>query len=318
MVDIAWWELRYALPAPVLTAAIGAVAGLATLVLSAAGRAVRFLEDYYLCRDSGLFHDSCAGRWLRGFGFLSNFIVELLPVLLPLRDASYDWPPEDWWWLLFEWPTGAVSASIYIALGFVVGSVARLRSGFLPTRRLRRSFNSRKLALSLLCSLTTGVLAALGYGSVAGLFWGTIALSVCAIVTGLTALPADARTAASPITLLREDQRSLVQFLVVPVLAGSLLIGPVIALGFTAADEDVRMSDYAVVATSGAGFSVGCILGVALALNPARGFRRKGTCARLSTISKAGRGGCRVRSRRGRGVRRGPGRARCSGPAWTR
>ncbi|NJP80764.1 hypothetical protein HCK01_26285 [Streptomyces sp. AA8] len=264
-VDIAWWELRYALPAPVLAAVIGSVVGLFTLVLSTAGRAAWLLGDYYFpfLGDCGVHCDNPVGKWLRGFGVFPNFLAVVLPI--PLADHAY--PPEDWWLLFLDWPTGVASASIYIALGFIVGGVARLGSRSVPARRLRWSFNLRTLALGLLCSLTTGVFVGLGYGRLAGLSWATIALSICTITTGLTALSADARTAASPITLLREDQRSFAQILLVPVIAGSLFLGPGIALGHTGTDEYLALSDHLVFLGSGFGFWVGCILGLALALN---------------------------------------------------
>lgn len=264
-VDIAWWELRYALPASALTALIGSAVGLLTLVLSTAGRTSWFYEhDYfYVYIGDGVYDESWVGKWLRGFGMFPNFVAAVLP--LPPADDIH--PLEDWWQLFLDWPTGVVSMSIYITLGLVVGGVAGLRSSFSPARRMRWSFNSRTIALSLLCSLTTGMLVELKYGALAGLSWAAIALSISTIITGLTALPADARTAASPIVLLREDQRSFVQLLFAPVLAGFLLLGPGIALGHTAADKNLRLSDHIMFVGSGTGLWVGCILGVALALN---------------------------------------------------
>ncbi|QQM38056.1 NACHT domain-containing protein [Streptomyces liliifuscus] len=264
-VDIVWWELRYALPAPVLTAVIGAMVGLLTLVLSAAGHAVvRFHSGgYYFFNGCGLLCDSWEGSWLSGFGTFPNFVANVLSI--PPTDHVY--PPWDWWQLFLDWPTGITSAFIYVTLGCLIGSVANLRSRVVPARRLHWSFNSRALALSLSCSLATGGLAGLGYGPLAGLSWATITFAICAITTGVTALPAEVQTAASPMTLLREDQRSFVQFLLVPVLAGGFLLGPGIALGYTAADALLDLNDHIMSAGSGIGFWAGCILGLALALN---------------------------------------------------
>ncbi|MDX2837759.1 NACHT domain-containing protein [Streptomyces ipomoeae] len=262
-VDIAWWELRYALPAPVLTAVVGSAVSLLMLVLSAVGHACRLYAASYPFDGCGWLCQRLVDNWLLGMCTFAYFLANVLPSP-PLYFELYS--AEDLW-LFLHWPTGTVSASIFITLGFVVDGVARLRSRFVPARRLRWSSNSRTVALSLLCSLTTGVLVGRIYGPLAGVSWATIAFSICIVITGLTALPADARTAASPTTTLREDQRSFAQFLLIPVLTGSLLLGPGIALGHTAADAVFSLQDHMMVFGSGFGFWAGCILGLALALN---------------------------------------------------
>ncbi|WP_344518758.1 NACHT domain-containing protein [Streptomyces rectiviolaceus] len=260
-VDIAWWELRYALPAPVLTAITGAIVGLFTLMLSAAGRAITFYEAYH--PGYRLLYDNWAVRWLFGFKRFPSSILNVLP----LPYTNYGHPVEDWWLLFLDYPTrGVVSASAFIAFGFVVSVVARLRSRFVPARRLRWSFNSRALALSLFCSLLIGVLLAWRYGPLA-VPWAIIGFFACTIVAGLTALPAHARSAATPAALLREDQRSFAQFLLVPVLVWSLLLGPGIALGNTAVNVSRLLGISVMFTGSGEGFWVGCVLGLALALN---------------------------------------------------
>ncbi|MDX2934480.1 NACHT domain-containing protein [Streptomyces ipomoeae] len=262
-VDIAWWELRYALPASVLAAAVGSTIVLLTLTLSVvSSRAVTFYEEYCCHGDfAAPFHHG-VGRWLLGFRDAPNNIVNALP-LPPKRHAHV----EDWWRPFLEWPTGAVSTAIYLTLGFAASAVARRRNRFVPARRLRWSFNSHALALSLLSSLTTWVLVGLGFDFRIGLAWATAALASCTIITGLKALPADARAAPSPITLLREDQRSFVQFLLVPVLACGLLTGPGFALGVSAVHESLSLNVHGMFDGSGAGFWYGYLLGVTLALN---------------------------------------------------
>ncbi|MEU0649095.1 NACHT domain-containing protein [Streptomyces umbrinus] len=257
-VDIAWWELQHALPAGVLTAATGFVVGLFTLTLSAAGRAIWFLCDFHRPRDRGLLSDICF-HWLVGF---YSFPEETLSVL-PLSPMGYAYPAEDWWLLFVDQP----SAAILITLGFIVGLVTRLGSRFSPARRVRWSLKSHTLVLSLFCSLTTGVLVASNSGLRTGFPWAIIALPICIIVTGLQALPDHASNAASPITLLGEDRRSFAQFLFLPVLAWSLLLGPAIALGTTAVNAPQLLGGLGVIVASGQGFWVGCVLGLALALN---------------------------------------------------
>ncbi|MFF3375762.1 NACHT domain-containing protein [Streptomyces sp. NPDC002680] len=264
-VDIAWWELRYALPAPALTMLTASTVSLLVLVLSFAGYITSDLLSYNLFgEDYTWLSEGFLIPWFSGFGAFPEFLAETL-VPSSVGYHVYYWGEIPW--VFLAGPFDFLTVGFLVALCFLVDGVARLRSRFAPARRLRLSFNSRTLIVSLLCALTTGLLVTLGFGHPAGVSWAVVALSISIIIMGLTAIPVDARTAVSPKDVFREDRRSCAQFLLAPVLGGGLLLAPGIMLGHAAADETLDLTSYALSVASGIGFWVGIAIGLALALN---------------------------------------------------
>ncbi|RSO09912.1 hypothetical protein DMH26_00550 [Streptomyces sp. WAC 05379] len=274
-VDIAWWELRYALPSPVLALFTGFALSVLTVALSAVGHAARAYHENNVLADCTPLCNRQLGAWLDGFGLVPYFLVGVLPRAFEGAETEYGglypWVPDQ--------SSVLLAGAALLMLCFLVDAVARLGSRFAPTRRLRWTYNSQTLTWTLLCTLFTGLLTGKYNGFLAGLSWSVVALSVCTIITGLTPIPADAHTAATPQALLREDRRSFGQVLLAPVLAGILFLGPGIALGHTAADANTTLEDQAAFLGSGLGFWIGTVIGVALALN--RTARGRFTAMRL-------------------------------------
>ncbi|MGW1713170.1 NACHT domain-containing protein [Streptomyces sp. NPDC002156] len=259
-VDIAWWELRFALPAPVLTILTASTVSLVTLVLSVAGYIASDVRALDPIDEDPWLYEQLLSPWFSGFGIFPEFIADK-----QIYHQVRSW--EDFRWLFVAGPFGFLVIGVLIALSFVIDGVARLRSRFAPARRLRLSFNSHTFIVSLLCALTAGLLVTWGFDWLVGVTWAAVALSICAIIMGLTAIPADARTAASPRAVFREDRRSCAQFLLAPVLGGGLLLAPGIMLGHGSANANFDLSSYSFSVASGVGFWVGTAIGLALGLN---------------------------------------------------
>ncbi|MFH8701871.1 NACHT domain-containing protein [Streptomyces chartreusis] len=259
-VDIAWWELRYALPAPVLTMISASLISLLATVLSAAGYVLSALLT-----DSSSLSENWADPWFIGLGAFPVFVADLVHPSSTFGGNPSSW--DDLRPMFVDGPFGLLSVGVLTALCVLVDGVARLRGRFAPARRLRLSFNSRTFFASLTCALIIGVSVTLSFGRLAGLSWAAVAMSICAIVTGLTAVPADARTAASPWAVFREDRRSCAQFFLAPVLGGSLVLAPGFMLGHSAVATNLDLTSYAVCVASGIGFWAGIVIGLALALN---------------------------------------------------
>jgi hypothetical protein len=252
-VDLAWWQLRLAVPPRGLRLMTGGALGMALYIVTLLGVLVAIAGD-----AAGLH-----SVW----GALAQAASIGLWPLWALPELSADW-------------TGlAITLAFVLPLadliiGLILSWATGLRPRTEPATRMRWSGSLRVLLFSLGIAVAVGVPLGIRFELPAG-GWGIAAGLVVCLVTGWGAAPADVSAAASPSALLGQDRRTLRLFTGTGVAGGCALgVGLGVLLAYTearvSANYDVPLSENlwegAALGLS-VGFLSGLVLGLAAALN---------------------------------------------------
>ncbi|MFD9515046.1 NACHT domain-containing protein [Streptomyces mirabilis] len=242
--DLAWWQLRLAVPETARRLLAGAALGAAMILL--------MLLSF-------------------GLDIPGLFAGDRLGLMLHLFFAAPGFPLDVWrlggglqWSLLRKY---AVVCAAYLPAGWVLSHVFRLREPNTPAVRGRWSWNRRSLLLGLGTSILVGTVIDFLFDRVSGIGWGAGAGLVCWLITAWSAAPADLASVTTPQELLRQDRKAFWTFVRTGALLGlltGLLLG--VLLGYLHGDY----LDYLVFRTvliCGIGFWSGLVLGLAAALH---------------------------------------------------
>ncbi|MFF7654208.1 NACHT domain-containing protein [Streptomyces sp. NPDC007983] len=246
--DLAWWQLRLAVPETTRRLLPGAALGAAMFLLTLLSFGLTVL---------GLFAEDGLGDLLALFC--------AAPMLLLLYGGWDGGLPGSLIWVL------AVCAA-YLPAGWLLSHVFRRRERNTPAVRDRWSWNRRSVLLGLGTAILVGTVLDFLLDSVAGVGWGAVAGLACWLVTAWSVTPADLASVTSPQELLRLDRRAFWSFVRTGALLGLLagfLLG--ILLGYLNGDlQDVDPLDAlggSAVFGCGIGFWSGLVLGLAAALH---------------------------------------------------
>ncbi|MEU2857580.1 NACHT domain-containing protein [Streptomyces mirabilis] len=239
--DLAWWQLRLAVPETarrlLAAAALGAAMFLLTLLnfgLANLGR----IADYRL--------------------------GELLDPFTSAQSLLWNWDGR--WSPLWEYTVAA-----YLPAGWLLSHVFRLRERNTPAVRARWSWNRRSLLLVLGTAILVGTVLKILFDQVAGISWGAMAALLCWLITSWSAAPADLTSVTSPQELLGQDRKAFWTFVRTGALIG-LLAGLLLGawLGYVHWIEWINLFGNVVtiaVFGCGIGFWSGLVLGLAAALH---------------------------------------------------
>ncbi|MEV6594567.1 NACHT domain-containing protein [Streptomyces acidicola] len=246
--DLAWWQLRLAVPETIQRLLSGAVLGAAMFLLTLLSFGLTILN---LFAEGGL------------VDLLALFCAApTIPLFLGGWDGGLLGSPL---WML------AVCAA-YLPAGWLLSHVFRLRERNTPALRGRWSWNRRSLLLGLGTAVLVGTVFDFLLDRVAGVGWGAVAGLVCWLVAAWSAAPADLSSVTSPQELLRQDRRACWGFVRTGALLG-LLAG--LLLGIVVGYLDRNLGDGDPLGTlvgsavfgCGIGFWSGLVLGLAAALH---------------------------------------------------
>ncbi|WP_158102486.1 NACHT domain-containing protein [Streptomyces africanus] len=246
--DLAWWQLRLAVPETtrrlLSSAVLGAVMALLTLLTFGF--------------DELLFSSSVPDRP----GELLMDFYEGPQVLLVFLGWGGGWSSLPRPYLL--------ACAAYLVLGWLLSYAFRLRGGHTPAVRGRWSWNRNSLLLGVGAALLVGTVFDLVLDRVAGVGWGAVGGLVCWLTTAWNAALADLGSATSPAVLFRQDRKVFWRFLRTGVLIG-LLAGLMLGVLVAYVDADVNgwyveLSDVALLGC-GYGFWSGLVLGLTAALH---------------------------------------------------
>ncbi|MFE2491766.1 NACHT domain-containing protein [Streptomyces mirabilis] len=194
--DLAWWQLRLAVPETTRRLLAGTTLGASIFLLTPLS-----------------------------FGLLTLFsLAPLLSFLLWGWDGGLRWS------LLWNF---AEECAAYLPAGWLLSRVFRLRERNTPAVRGRWSWNRRSLLLALGTAVLVGLVFDSFVNRVAGIGWGAVAGLVCWLITAWGAAPADLASATSPQELLRQDRKVFWSFVRTGALLGllaGLLLG--VLLGY--------------------------------------------------------------------------------------
>ena len=246
--DLAWWQLRLAVPEAARRLLTGAALGAATFLLTLLSFGLGILMAFAPYHHGDLLAEFFAGPQLP---------LGLWDLNVVLR-----------WSLLWKF---AVVCAVYLPAGWLLNQVFRLRERNTPAVRGHWSWNRRSLLLGLGTAVLVGTVLDFLFDRVAGIGWGAVAGIVCWLITAWSAAPADLASATSPQELLRQDRKVFWSFVrtgaFVGLLAG-LLLGVLLGYmdGFLRDDPLDVLVDMAVFAC-GIGFWSGLVLGLSAALH---------------------------------------------------
>ncbi|GHD79605.1 NACHT domain-containing protein [Streptomyces mirabilis] len=249
--DLAWWQLRLAVPETARRLLAGAALGASMFLLTLLSFCLGILVAFVPYR----------------FGDL-DLLAEFLAVpQLPL--GLWDLSVFLRWSLLWNF---AVACAAYLPLGWLLSHVFRLRERNTPAVRGRWSWNRRSLLLGLGTAVLVGTGLDFLFDRVAGIGWGAVAGLVCWLITAWSVAPADLTSVTSPQELFRQDRKTFWTFVRTGALLGllsGLLLG--VLLGYLTGDlRDIDPLDALVGSTwlgCGIGFWSGLVLGLAAALH---------------------------------------------------
>lgn len=246
--DLAWWQLRLAVPETTRRLLSGAVLG-----------AAMFLQTFlsFGLAMLGLFAGGGLGQLVALFCWAPN-----IPRLLGGWDGGSLGSPLRMLAIL----------AAYLPAGWLLSHVFRLRERNTPAVRGHWSWNRSSLLLGLGTAILVGTVLDFLLDRVAGVGWGAVAGLVCWLVMAWSAAPADLSSVTSPQELLRQDRRACWGFVRTGALLGllaGLLLG--ILLGYLNGDlhevEPVSALIGSTVFGCGIGFWSGLVLGLAAALH---------------------------------------------------
>lgn len=242
--DLAWWQLRLAVPDATRRLLAGAAVGAAMSLLMLLSFGLFIL---------GLFAGDRLGSLLAMFSWAPQ---------LPFRLWGWDGGPQ--WSLIWKY---AALCAAYLPAGWLLSHVFRLRERNTPAARGRWSWNRRSLLLALGTAVLVGTVLDFLLDRVAGIGWGAVAGLVCWLITAWSAAPADLASVTSPQELLQQDRKAFWIFVRTGALLGllaGLLLGALLGvlLGYLSGD----LIDSTVFGC-GIGFWSGPVLGLAAALH---------------------------------------------------
>ncbi|MFI8075532.1 NACHT domain-containing protein [Streptomyces sp. NPDC086033] len=248
--DLAWWQLRLAVPEATRRllpgAVLGAVMSLLTLLAFGFNALLLHMPD----RPSELLYDFCEGP---------------RDVLLLL---GWGGDLANWSSLLRAF---VLACGFYLVVGLLLSHVFRLRERNTPAVRARWSWNRHSLLSVLGTAVLLGTVLNMLFDQVAGISWGAVAGLVGWLITSWSAAPADLTSVTSPQELLQQDRNAFWAFVrtgtLVGLLAGSLLG---VWLGYVHWIEWVGLVGSVVttaVYCAGIGFWSGLVLGLAAAMH---------------------------------------------------
>ncbi|WP_185124350.1 NACHT domain-containing protein [Streptomyces sp. TLI_185] len=246
--DLAWWQLRLAVPKTARRLLSGAVLGAAMFLLTLLGIGVALLGLFAGGRLGDLLALFCSAPGITLF--LASWGGGLLGYPL---------------WML-------VLLAAYLPAGWLLSHAFRLRERNTPAVRGHWSWNRSSLLLGLGTALLVGTALDFLLDRVAGVGWGAVAGLVCWLVTAWSAAPADLSSVTSPQELLRQDRRAWWGFVRTGALLGllaGLLLGTL--LGYL--NGDLRDADpvstliESTVFGCSLGFWSGLVLGLAAAIH---------------------------------------------------
>ncbi|MGW3118492.1 NACHT domain-containing protein [Streptomyces sp. NPDC001107] len=246
--DLAWWQLRLAVPETTRRLLSGAVLGAAMFLLTLLGLGLAHL---------GLLTGGSLGQLVALFCSAPG-----VTLMLGGWDGGLLGPPL---WML-------AMLAAYLPAGWLLSHVFRLRERNTPTARGHWSWNRSPLLLGLGTSLLVGTALDFLLDRVAGVGWGAVAGLVCWLVTSWSAAPADLSSVTSPEELLLQDRMACRGFVRTGALLGllaGLLLGTL--LGYLNGDlrggDPVSRLIESTVFGCGIGFWSGLVLGLAAALH---------------------------------------------------
>ncbi|MGW2951483.1 NACHT domain-containing protein [Streptomyces eurythermus] len=245
--DLAWWQLRLAVPENTRRLLSVAVLGTAMFLLTLMGVGVLILDPF----DGD------------GLGALVAVFCSAPGIMLLLGGWNGGLLGSPLW-------MSAILAA-YLPVGWLLSHLFRLRERNTPAVRGHWSWNRSSLLLGLGTTILVGTVLDLLLDRVAGVGWGVVAGCVCWLVTAWNAAPADLSSITSPQELLRQDRRACWGFLRTGALFGllaGLLLG--ILLGYldgALSDTDPVNALIYIVFDCGIGFWSGLVLGLAAALH---------------------------------------------------
>ncbi|MBD3011348.1 NACHT domain-containing protein [Streptomyces sp. 5-10] len=246
--DLAWWQLRLAVPETTRRLLSGAALGASMFLLTLLGCGLAVLG--LLARD--------------GLGTLWALFCSApgLPFFVGGWDGSLLGSPL---WML-------VMLAAYLPAGWLLSHVFRLRKRNIPAVGGHWSWNRSSLLLGLGTALLVGTVLDFLLDRVASVGWGVVAGLVCWLVTAWSAAPADLSSVTGPQELLRQDRRIFWGFVRTGALLGllaGLLLG--ITLGYLNGDlrdiDPISALTGSTVFGCGIGFWSGLVLGLAAALH---------------------------------------------------
>ncbi len=205
--DLAWWQLRLAVPETTRRLLTGATLSAAMFLLTLLGSSLAIL---------GLFTVDHHGYLLDLFYWA--------PFPLLLKGWNGGWSP--------RWDYGVVCAA-YLPAGWLLSYVFRLRERDTPAVTGRLSWNRRSLLLGLGTAILVGTVLDFLLDRVAGIGWGGVAGLVCWLITAWRAAPADLASVTSPQELLQQDRKAFWTFVRTGALLGllaGLLLGVLLGL----------------------------------------------------------------------------------------
>ncbi|MDU9001685.1 NACHT domain-containing protein [Streptomyces mirabilis] len=255
--DLAWWQLRLAVPKATRRLLAGAVLGVVMSLLTQLSFGLDALENF-TGANLGLliaFYDAGTQGLLWLLGWEGSGCLLGWDPACPRGSLS---------WLY------ALACAAYLVVGWLLSYAFRLGGGHTPAARSRWSWNRHSLFLGIGAALLVGTVFDLVLDRVAGIGWGAVAGLVCWLTTAWNAAPADLGSVTSPPALLHQDRKTFWGFLRTGVLIG-LLAG--LMLNFLVAYVNAGLQGYDVdltyEAVLGCGFGSwsGLVLGLAAALH---------------------------------------------------
>jgi hypothetical protein len=247
--DLAWWQLRLAVPKAARRLLAGAALGTAMILLMPLSFGLAILGWFLAEGPLG--------------GLLALFFLAPQLPLRPGDEGGGLWP------LLGHY---AVVCAAYLSAGLLLSHVFRLRQRNTPAVRGRWSWSRHSLLVGLGAAVLVGTVLDFLLDRVAGIGWGAAAGLVSWLITAWSAAPADLASVTSPQDLLQQDRKAFWTFVRTGALLGllaGLLLG--VLLGYLDSDpEDIDLLNAMVSSTMigcGFGFWSGLLLGLAAALH---------------------------------------------------
>lgn len=256
--NLAWWQLRLAVPEAVrrLLAGVALAATMSLLTALSFGLVVLDLisEDSFL-------------------GFGAFLVMPVLPFVLLEQGAVSVLLPQglaSWWSSLLA--TFCLVFAVYLIVGCLLGSLFRLRERNTPAVRGHWSWNHRSLWLSLATATLVGTVLYFVLDLMGGIGWGTVAGVLCWLITAWNATPADLTSVTSPQELFLQDRKAFWAFVRTGALLGLLtgLLMSILRMYLDSGRQDQDPLDalaIIVVGDCSIGFWSGLLIGLAAALH---------------------------------------------------